>query len=367
MKKLILAGFLILLLLGCLVGGAVAVPIYAAELYGPPGRYLSDAQILRYAAALLWYDGLLTAPRDPTGQTVIFEVLPGESAAQVAARLEAQGLIRSADAFRTYLIYSGMDLTLQSGRHDISPAMSAIEIARAMQDPTPTEGVLVVLPGWRMEEIAAALPTSGLAAAPEDFLRAAAHPPRVLDWLPASASAEGVLFPGTYRLPRGIPAEAIIETMMKNFALYLSPELKQGFAAQGLSVYEAVILASIVQREAVLDDEKPLIASVYLNRIRSGMRLEADPTVQYALGRGPDGNWWKSPLFLSDLQVASPYNTYLNDGLPPAPIANPALSALRAVAFPAQTPYYFFRAACDGSGRHNFAETFDQHLQNGCP
>ncbi|MEJ5225480.1 MAG: endolytic transglycosylase MltG [Anaerolineales bacterium] len=365
MKKLILVGILSLLILACLAGVAVAVPVQAMRLYGPPGQYLSDAQVWRHAAALLWYDGLLTAPRDPAGQPVAFEVQPGESAAQVAERLEAAGLVRDADAFRTYLIYSGLDLTLQSGRHDISPAMSAIEIARAMQDATPTDGVLVVLPGWRMEEIAAALPTSGLYATPDDFLRAAANPPRVLRWLPSDATAEGVLFPGTYSLPRGIPAEAIVETMMKNFSLYLSPEMEQGFAAQGLSVYEAVIVASIVQREAVLDEEKPMIASVYLNRIKADMRLGADPTVQYALGR--PGLWWKSPLMLSDLQAPSPYNTYLNPGLPPAPIANPGLAALRAVAFPAETTYYFFRAACDGSGRHNFAETFDEHLQNGCP
>lgn len=365
MKKLLLLGLVFLLVLACLAGGAVAVPIAAAEFFGAPGPYLSDAQIFRYAAALLWYDALLTVPRDLAGQPVNFEVLPGESAAQVAARLETDGLVRDADAFRTYLIYSGLDLTLQSGRHQLSPAMTAIEIARAMQDATPNQGTLVVLPGWRMEEIAAALPTTGLAALPEDFLRAAQNPPRVLGWLPDDAPAEGFLFPGTYTLPRGIPAEAIVEMMMKNFALYLSPELAQGFSAQGLGVYEAVIVASIVQREAVIDDEKPQIASVYLNRIRIGMRLQADPTVQYAIGH--PGTWWKSPLLLSDLQAPSPYNTYLNNGLPPTPIANPSLLALQAVAFPAETPYFFFRAACDGSGRHNFAETFEQHLQNGCP
>ncbi len=365
MKKLILLGLIALLVLACLAGGALAVPVAAAEFFGLPSPYLSDMQVFRYSVALLWYDGLLTVPRDPNGQSVSFQVAPGESAAQVAARLEADGLVRDADAFRTYLIYSGLDLTLQSGKHPLSPAMSAIEIARAMQDSTPSDGTLVVLPGWRMEEIAAALPTSGLAASPEDFLRAAQNPPRVLAWLPEGASAEGFLFPGTYTLPRGIPAEAIVETMLKNTALYISPELESGFAAQGLSVYEAVIVASIVQREAVIDDEKPLIASVYLNRIRSGMRLEADPTVQYAIGR--PGVWWKSPLLLSDLRAPSAYNTYLNNGLPPSPIANPALVSMQAVAFPEETTYFFFRAACDGSGRHNFAETFEQHLQNGCP
>jgi UPF0755 protein len=101
------------------------------------------------------------------------------------------------------------------------------------------------------------------------------------------------------------------------------------------------------------------------------MKLDSDPTVQYALaesaGEPPEAGWWKVPLSLKDLQVASPYNTYLNPGLPPGPIANPGLNALMAVAFPAQTPYYYFRAACDGSGKHLFAETFEQHQANGCP
>jgi UPF0755 protein len=111
-----------------------------------------------------------------------------------------------------------------------------------------------------------------------------------------------------------------------------------------------------------------LIASVYLNRIAIGMKLDADPTVQYALGYQFDtGLWWKNPLSLADLEVVSPYNTYLNNGLPPTPISNPGIDALMAVANPQSSPYYFFRAACDGSGYHVFAETFEEQLANSCP
>ena len=115
------------------------------------------------------------------------------------------------------------------------------------------------------------------------------------------------------------------------------------------------------------DEEKPLIASVYLNRLNIGMKLEADPTVQYALGFDfAAGTWWKNPLSLDDLQFDSPFNTYVYAGLPPAPISNPDLDSLQAVAFPAETPYFFFRAKCDGSGYHSFAETFEEHVANGC-
>jgi UPF0755 protein len=117
----------------------------------------------------------------------------------------------------------------------------------------------------------------------------------------------------------------------------------------------------------VVEDEMPLIASVFYNRLAVGWKLESDPTVQYALGYNEaQGTWWTNPLSAADLQVDSPY-TYVYSGLPPGPIANPGLAALKAVAFPAQTPYYYFRAACDGSGRHLFAETFDEHLGNACP
>jgi UPF0755 protein len=123
-----------------------------------------------------------------------------------------------------------------------------------------------------------------------------------------------------------------------------------------------------VQREAMVDDEQPVIASVFYNRLAAGMTLSSDPTVQYAIGFVNDTKtWWKNPLSADDLTIDSPYNTYIYKGLPPGPISNPSLSALRAAAFPATTNYYYFRARCDGSHRHNFAETYQQHLQNACP
>jgi UPF0755 protein len=115
------------------------------------------------------------------------------------------------------------------------------------------------------------------------------------------------------------------------------------------------------------EEEMPLIASVFLNRLAAGMKLDSDPTVQYALGYNPGKEtWWTNPLSLEDLQFDSPYNTYLYPGLPPGPIASPGLAALQAVAFPAQTPYYYFRADCGGAGKHAFAETFEEHIQNEC-
>jgi UPF0755 protein len=138
-------------------------------------------------------------------------------------------------------------------------------------------------------------------------------------------------------------------------------------ARQGLTLYQAVTLASIVEREAVVDDERPLIAGVYLNRHRIGMKLDADPTVQYALGYQSDQqNWWKRGLTLEDLAVDSPYNTYVYTGLPPGPIASPGLDSLAAVVYPEASDYLYFRATCDGSGRHVFARTLEEQVANAC-
>jgi UPF0755 protein len=129
-----------------------------------------------------------------------------------------------------------------------------------------------------------------------------------------------------------------------------------------------VALASIVERESMETEEQPLIASVFYNRLAQGMKLESDPTVQYAVGYNEaQKTWWTNPLSTADLQHDSPYNTYLFAGLPPGPISSPSLSALQAVAYPAETPYLFFRAQCDGSGRHNFARTYKEHVKNTCP
>jgi UPF0755 protein len=346
----------------------VFIPARAMRLYGNPSPRLTISQRVQYSARLLSYGEELTTPLNSNAQEQPFVVNEGEAVASIAARLQNEGLISSADAFRDYLIYTGMDVSLQAGAYSLSAAMSIVDIAREMQDATPEDVTFVILPGWRMEEIAASLPTSGLTVSPEEFLSASENPPPVLDFLPASASMEGFFYPDSYILPRTTTAVQLIDAAARNFALHLTQDLREGFAAQGLDVYQAVTLASIVEREAVQPEESPLIASVYLNRLRIGMKLDADPTVQYALGFDPIGQtWWTNPLSAEDLQFDSPFNTYVYTGLPPAPISNPGMEALRAAAFPAETSYFYFRAQCNDGGYHVFAETFEEHLQNACP
>jgi UPF0755 protein len=366
MRK-ILPILLILFILACLFLAFIAIPAEAARMYGPPAPWLTLTQRVRYSARLLWYDGLLTRPLNSEAADRNFKIESGQSVNSIAASLRDAGLIRDAESFRAYLIYAGLDTSIQAGEYKLSAAMSAIDIAREIQDASSTEVTFTVLAGWRMEEIAASLPTSGLAIAPDEFLAAARTRSADFDFLGGADSAEGFFFPDSYTLSRNTSVGELKSKLLRNFALRLTSELTFAFEQQGLTVYEAVTLASIVEREAVRDEEKPLIASVYLNRLNAGMKLDADPTIQYALGYDfASGTWWKNPLELTDLQFDSPFNTYMYAGLPPAPISNPGLDSLQAVAFPAETPYYYFRARCDGSGYHSFAETFEEHVANGC-
>ena len=212
-----------------------------------------------------------------------------------------------------------------------------------------------ILPGWRAE-IAATFPDLGLELSSAEFLQVVQN-----------ENKEGYLFPGNYQVKREISAISLLDVFYEKFISQITPQYETQINTQGLTLSQAVILASIIEREAVIEEEMPQIASVFLNRLRTGLNLGADPTVQYALGYNESqGVWWTNPLSLDDLRLPSSYNTYENPGLPPGPICNPGLPALQAVANPSNTTYLYFRAACDGSGRHLFAETFEEHLNNAC-
>ena len=359
--------FFLLAIIG-LVAVAIFVPAMAWQSFGAPGAAVNSWQRFSYGLDLVWNAGDLTGARNPAGAEQIFVIQPGESVRSISDRLEQAGLIRSAQTFRTYLLWTGLDTVIQTGTYRLSPAQTGRAIAQTLKSKTLTEETFTILPGWRLEEIAASLPTSGLDIPPAAFLAAASAPLDAPDYIPAGASLEGFLPPGKYTLPRTTSAEQLVFLLLQSFSSSLTPELRNGLTSHGLTVFQAVTLASIIQREAVVPDEMPMIASVLYNRMGIGMRLQTDPTVQYALGYdSARSTWWTTPLSLDDLKVDSPYNTYLHPGLPPGPICNPGLTALQAAANPAKSNYFYFQARCDKSGLHNFAETLAQHNQNDCP
>jgi UPF0755 protein len=342
----------------------------ALQELGPPSTQLSQCEEFALSAYLLTFQDRLHQPAGNPSASLDLQVDEGETAGAVVAQLERVGIVSDGQLLRTFLRYRGLDRRVQAGHYQLSGEMTVVELAQALQRASPSKNSITVLEGWRREQIADLIDRHSLAFDGASFLAASLHPPpdsaleAELEGLP---SLEGFLFPDTYQLQPDMQAQDLVAMMLEDFQNRVDPELRAGFAAQGLTLTQAVTLASIIEREAVIPEERPVIASVFLNRFRMGMRLEADPTVQYALGQQADGTWWKSALTADDLKEPSPYNTYLHAGLPPAPIANPGLASLQAVAFPAETGYYYFRARCDGSGEHIFSETFEEHLQNSCP
>ncbi|MBV7333798.1 endolytic transglycosylase MltG [Chloroflexi bacterium TSY] len=333
-----------------------------------------ERQILAFSLRLRESELELSRSDNPRPRP--FAVNPGEPARFIASRLQAEGFIRDADLFNLYLRVTGLERQIEAGNFMLAETMTLPEIAEALQTAL-FEEVLVTIPeGFRAEEIAERLSENNVLE-PDRFLAAVRNPRSLnifdeyefLQSLPQDGSLEGFLFPDTYRFPvLASTPEIVLASFLDNFADKIGAELLIG-GGSGLSGRDLINLASIVEREAVQADERPLIASVYVNRLNGtcindvgGTYLQADPTVQYA--RGTVGNWWWKPQRIEEyVTVTSPYNTYLNSGLPPGPIASPGLSAIEATRNPAQTSYCFFLGTGD-DGRHVFAQTLAEHEQN---
>lgn len=348
---------LLLVIAFCLLAGiAATIPARTAELFGPPSPNLSAGKLYQQSLVLLLSKNDLFESTNEDAAEFIFPIEQGDSLDQIILQLSHLGLIRHASQFRAYLIYSGIDTRIQPGEYHFSPGISELEVAQLLSSPAAPLTTISVLAGWRAEEIAETLPDLGLKVTPAQFLQ-----------IVREENKEGYLAPGNYQVEREINAASLVNLLYERFISQISPDWETKITEQGLSLDEAVILASIVEREAIDQEEMPLIASVFLNRLQLGLNLGADPTIQYALGYNETQDvWWTNPLSLDDLKLPSSYNTYENPGLPPGPICNPSSAALEAVSSPAQTAYLYFRAACDGSGLHLFAETFDEHLANAC-
>jgi peptidoglycan lytic transglycosylase G len=307
-----------------------------------------------------------SAKAPPAGTVVTIDVQKGESVTEIARDLQDKGLVPNDAVFLGFVKLRGAGAAFQPGRHQIPAGASMDDIVAELDRPVAPQEIRITLPeGRRMEEDAAEAASAGIGTA-EAFSQLASHPDRSWSYdfladLPKGASLEGFLFPDTYQLPGAKPAAAdLIQRMLDDFQKRVTPDLRQQMAAHKHSLYDTIIIASIVEREAKAPEERPLIAGVYWNRLAKGMGLFADPTVQYAVGK--PGNWWPR-LSTDDLKVSSPFNTYVKQGLPPAPICNPGLASIQAAASP-QGDFLYFVAKNDGSGQHAFARTLDEHNAN---
>ncbi len=380
MLRNLLRLFLVLIAVAMVVGAFVFIyaamtPSRPAENDGvlavgkafPTATSLEDLPLAFY---LQLNQAELTAPAGTDATPVMFTIAPGELPADVAAHLQDQGLIKDADLFVKWVKYLHVGSKIQAGDFVLRRNMTSDEIIQALQHGRAKTITFTIRPGWRAEEVAEYLATTSLSNYSKDqFLQAIKDGKLDYSFLKdrpkgASASLEGYLFPETYNVPYDTSVEGLLILVLGTFDQRVTDSMRKQAAAAKMTLYEVITLASIVEREAAVPSERPLIASVYLNRLKKKQLLQADPTVQYALGyQTATKQWWKSPISLDEYQdVKSPYNTYLNGGLPPGPICSPALDSIRAVLEPAQTDYMFFLGKGDGS--HVFSKTYEEHQQN---
>lgn len=298
-----------------------------------------------FLGGMLWWNNGLSPVNSADKKSVVFVVQEGSGLKEISSNLETAGLIKNRIVFFLYTRFGKFEGKIQAGDFRLSPAMGAPEIAQNL-----THGTLdiwVTIPeGKRGTEIAEILKEK--------------LPTYDSSWPLTLSQKEGYLFPDTYLIPKDASIDTIITIMKNNFEQkYQTLDISK----TKLTKDQIVTLASLVEREAKYAQDRPLVASVLLNRFEIGMKLDIDATVQYALGYSTDEkNWWRKNIAFEDLKISSPYNTYRNAELPPTPIANPGIEALRAVVNPADTNYMYYIS--DSAGRLHFAKTLSEHNAN---
>ena len=296
----------------------------------------------------------LTAPKQ-SAETVVFDVPEGATLSRVARSLQQAGLVRRAWAFESLARWRKQGGALRAGEYELSAVQSPAEILDRLARGQVRTHPFSFPEGLTAAEIAARFEEAGLAEAEE--ILDLVDDPALADALRVQGDdLEGYLFPETYRWARGIGARAMIEDLVEQFRLAWAP-LAERAEAQGLSMREVVILASIVEKETAAPEERPRIAAVFLNRLARGMRLETDPAVIYGI---PDFDGNLRRVHLED--ASNPYNTYQIPGLPPGPIANPGAAALRAVVEPAEDEESLFFVS-KNDGTHHFSRTYPEHAR----
>jgi UPF0755 protein len=319
-----------------------------------PRRGIFFAGILLIAVGALLSIGFahyLVSPSRPGEPDQLFVVPQGTTLREVAEGLEGAGIISNHSLLLLWCRMAGCGADIKAGEYRLSSSMAPLAVLDMLNKGTVIAHSVTIPEGFTIGQIAAELDKKGLAAE-EEFLALATDPRMPARYGLLSPNLEGYLYPDTYRFSKGQPVAAVIDVMVKRFFEKITP-LKPRIEASGMALEDIVTMASIVEKETGKEEERPLIASVFLNRLKKGMRLESDPTVIYGI-EDFDGN-----LTRKDLAHSGPYNTYVIRGLPPGPIASPGEAAIRAVLFPAQTDYLYFVSKNDGS--HQFSRTLTEH------
>ena len=306
--------------------------------------------VLLSVLVLGWFLQVVKAPSQNTNFKN-FAIESGESATQIGTALENGGFVKSALAFKIYAQFTGSAGRIQAGEYRLTPSYTLFQVVSELTR-GPIEVWVTIPEGLRREEIAS------------KFTKALDQDVTFENqFLAASVGQEGFLFPDTYLFSKEASASAIVNKMVRNFGAKTS-NLGSG---KDLTFDQRIVLASLIERETRAEEERSVVAGILINRLSVGMPLQVDATVQYAVAsencklKIVNCLWWQ-PLNSPDLSINSPYNTYLNQGLPPAPIANPGLSSIQAAFNPAQTDYYYY--IHDANGQIHYARTLDEQNAN---
>lgn len=307
-------------------------------------------------------------PPSTSGADQLFVIQKGEGVKEVAAALKRERLIKSTFAFETYVWLDGSSTSFQAGEYLVRPTMSSQELISLFTkgDTASRETIITIPEGWTMKQIGSYLVNEKKLFSLEAWDNAVAAtdsraliPGVTYNFLsdkPASTSLEGYLFPDTYRVFKNASPADVVKKMLDGFAVRVDAKTLAQIHDQGKTVFEVLTLASIVEKEVRTDADRAIVADIFLKRLRDGIALQSDATVNYITGKGT------TRPSLDDIAVDSPYNTYVVRGLPPGPIANPGLASIRAVLNPEPNPYYYFLTKEDGTAV--FAKTFEEHKAN---
>ena len=314
--------------------------------------------LLGAAGAAVWISRRVSAPYAGFSGERFVEIPPGESTIGIGRRLVAAGVIRDELTFRLAVRGHRPVKSLRGGAYrSTAPAARATVIDRLARGDVYL--VSLTFPeGMTAEEMSKLFAQAGFGA-PEEFVAATRDPSAIAHIDPEADTLEGYLFPDTYHLPRKTDAAALVSRMVRRFDRVFDEKLRARAKTSGLTVRQLMSLAALVEKETARGDERPLVAAVYHNRVRTGMPMQADPTVIYALKRA---NRWDGNITKADLQFDSPFNTYRYPGLPPGPIASPGRAAIEAALAPAKVDYLYFVSRNDGS--HAFASNLPEHNRN---
>jgi UPF0755 protein len=318
--------------------------------------------LLVIVGAAGWLAWALMMPIEPPGQTFVL-LRPGYSTRRIAAELKSAGVIRSKQAFILWHYYHH-GRSLKAGEYLFDKSANIIDIQKRLRRGDVYFHTVVIPEGFTMFDIARAVESAGLGSADEFLKVARSETSLISDLDPSARSLEGYLFPDTYQFSRMMSMPEMAAAMTKQFRqvatqIGLIPQPYSTDPGPDRDLHTTVTMASIVEKETAVPEERPMVAGVYYNRLEKHIALDADPSIIYAeLLAGT----YQGALHHADMQFKSPYNTYRNAGLPPGPIANPGRSALEAAMHPAQTDFYYFVA--DAQGHHRFARTMEEHNKN---